>query len=135
MQTLLYLAAVLMAVASLGSLRASAFSATVVLALSAIFIVMLAQSRIVSDDDLVMVKVPYGRFGMKWSEVETIVTNGTLLSFQGNGKRLSVSLAFAGKGRQALQTLIDEQVKRHQITIQASRVVPATHKDSRIGWF
>ena len=92
----------------------------------------LANSFIEVSNEKVMVSVPHGRYQIKWSEINSIETNGQMYAFTGQDKRVVISLTLASSAsRQALE-LINEQCEQRKLEIQKSFSIPRTHLNSKV---
>jgi hypothetical protein len=92
----------------------------------------LADSFIEVSEESVLVSVIYGRYKILWSEITSVTTNGRMYSFEGNDKRVVISLSLAGgTTRQALQ-LVQEMCARRGVPILENISVPMTHRNSKV---
>jgi hypothetical protein len=94
--------------------------------------IWLSRSSIEMTADDIIVNVPYGRYGIKWQEVKSIETNGQLVAFNGENKRLVISLTFASNQAKAMREFMDSQIKLRQIDVKQSIRVPRTHMNARL---
>lgn len=81
-----------------------------ILALCAYFGFGNALSNIQVTSESVTVNVFYGRFRILWSEVEKVIFNKPYIALAGNGKRIVLSILFAGKNTGRLLAIIQNQV-------------------------
>jgi hypothetical protein len=94
-----------------------------------------AFSTVQITEKLILVNVFYGRFGIKWNEVEKIAIKTPYIALIGKDKRLVLSLAFAGKNKDKMIEYIDYQTEQRNIKIEtADAVFPLTHKNARVWW-
>lgn len=90
-----------------------------------------ALSTIQIDEQSVSVTVFYGRFRIGWDEVETMRIRSPFIALAGNGKRLVLSLAFAGKNRQQMLDYLYAQAEQRHIPIEENADFPLTHQNAR----
>jgi hypothetical protein len=92
-----------------------------------------ALSTIQITDKSVTVTVFYGRFRIKWSEVEEIVLNSPLIALIGNDKRVVLSLAFAGRSGQKMLEYFGKQIQARKILFEENTYpFPITHQNARV---
>ncbi len=81
----------------------------------------------------VTVNVFYGRFRVIWDEVQTILIWGNYIAILGNGKRLILSLSFAGKNKQKMLQFLHQQCERRNINFdKVNEPFPITHQNARV---
>jgi hypothetical protein len=90
-----------------------------------------AFSTIQITEKHVTVTVFYGRFRINWDEVENIVMNDPLIALMGNGKRLVLSLAFAGKSRAKILEFFNQQIEQRHIRLEEAPF-SITHQNVRV---
>ncbi len=94
-----------------------------------------ALSTIQITDENVTVSVFYGRFRIIWDEVENIAMNNPFVALMGNNKRVVISLAFAGKNREKVLELFNQQSEQRNISFEKeSEPFPITHQNARVWW-
>jgi hypothetical protein len=96
------------------------------------YLVALARSRVEVDLETIVVRGPFGAYGIRWDEIVAVVTNGRVFAFQGEDKQLSVSLVLAGRNRALFRAFLDDQINRRRLAVQRSPVVPLGHHNSRV---
>ena len=101
-------------------------------ALGGIILWLLANSFIEMSNEKVLVSVPYGRYQIRWDEVNLIETNEQLYAFIGKDKRLVISLTFANKSSRDALELLEIQCKERNIEIKKSLSVSRTHLNTKI---
>jgi hypothetical protein len=94
-----------------------------------------ALSTIQITENNVTVNVFYGRFRIGWDEVDKIGINGPLIALMGHGKRVVLSLAFAGKSKGKMLEFFNHQIEQRKIKFEENASpFPNTHQNSRIWW-
>jgi hypothetical protein len=96
------------------------------------FFVSLARSYIAVDSQAIMVQFPYGQFKMFWEDIERVVTNGFLFSFQGGEKQLFVSMVVVGKGKREFYRYLVTQIQARSIALVSARQVSTAHRNTRV---
>ena len=117
------------------ALRSPTFGSIVPILISAgaiWFFWRLARSTVILDPNAITVQAPYGRFGMRWDEIEEVLTNGSLFSFRGGDKQLSVSMVLAGKGKREFYPWLSEEADRRNFPIIQTERVPVQHRNTRL---
>jgi len=135
MQSVLLLGTLPFVAAIISALRSPTFGSIVPLLISAgaIWIFWsLARSTVILDPNAITVQVPYGRFGMRWDEIEEVLTNGSLFAFRGGNKQLSVSMVLAGKGKREFYQWLGEEADRRSFSVTQSEQVPVQHQNTRL---
>jgi hypothetical protein len=101
-------------------------------ALGGIILWLLANSFIEMSNEKILVSVPYGRYQIRWDEINLIETNEKLYAFIGEDKRLVISLTFANKSSRDALELLEIQCKERNVEIKKSLSVPRTHLNTKI---
>jgi hypothetical protein len=96
------------------------------------FFISLARSYIAIDSQAIMIQFPYGQFKMFWEEIEKVVTNGFLFSFQGGEKQLYVSVVMIGKGKHEFYHYLVTQIQARGISLVSSRQIPTAQRNTRV---
>lgn len=92
-----------------------------------------AFSTIQISDKSVTVNVFYGRFRIAWDEVEQVIVNRPFIALIGKGKRLVLSLAFAGRDAEKMLGFFSQQIEQRQISFEQNGTpFPLTHQNARI---
>jgi hypothetical protein len=91
-----------------------------------------ALSNIQITENSVTVTVFYGRFRIFWDEVENISLNYPNIALMGNGKRVVLSLGFAGKNKEQLLEFFNQQIEQRKIVFKTGAQFPITHHNSRV---
>ena len=94
-----------------------------------------ALSTIKINDQAVTVSVFYGRFRIAWDEVRTIALKSPFIALIGNEKRVVLSLAFAGKNKERMLEILNEQAQQRNVKFESeSTSFPLTHQNARVLW-
>ena len=92
-----------------------------------------AFSTIQITDENVTVTVFYGRFRIRWDEVEKIIQNTAFIALLGNDKRVVLSLAFAGKNSDKVIQFLNQQIELRKILFEQDvKPFPLKHQNARI---
>jgi hypothetical protein len=94
-----------------------------------------AFSTIQINENQVTVNVFYGRFRIYWKDIDLILINGPMIALlnSGTGKRLVISLAFAGKNSKDLLQFFDQQAEQRGIRYEKENInFPITHQNVRV---
>jgi hypothetical protein len=92
-----------------------------------------AFSTIQITDEDVTVNVFYGRFRINWDEVDEIVLNTPYIALIGNGKRIVLSLAFAGGNSDKMLEFFKQQIEARKIVFEQDITpFPLTHHNARV---
>jgi hypothetical protein len=91
-----------------------------------------ALSTIQITDESVTVTVFYGRFRIYWNEVEKIILSRPLIALIGNGKRVVLSLAFAGRNGTKMLVYFEQQIERRKIVFEQNAPFPISHQNARV---
>jgi len=87
-----------------------------------------ALSTIQITEKSVLVTVFYGRFRVDWDEVELIILNSPFIALIGHGKRVVLSLAFAGKNEEKMLDFFNHQMEQRNIRFEKNISFPTTHQ-------
>ncbi len=94
-----------------------------------------ALSTIQITEKSITVTVFYGRFRIGWDEVENIVRNNPYIALIGNGKRVVLSLAFAGNSTDKMLEYFDRQIELRNIKFEKNiQPFSITHHNARVWW-
>ena len=85
----------------------------------------------ITADDIV-VTTPHGRYGIKWQEVRSIETDGDVVAFNGENKRLVLSFAFASVKAKDMLEFLDPRIRLREIDVRYEAVVSRVQKNVRL---
>lgn len=89
-----------------------------------VYVLFLSQSRIEVDAErLVLVRPPYGRYAMRWDEVETAEATSRVLVLRGHGKAIAFNTLMGDSQAKALQMFSEQQLRAHGTNVQQVKKV------------
>jgi hypothetical protein len=93
-----------------------------------------ARSSIEIDTEVIVAKLPWGQYQLRWDEVTLIETDflAATLVFHGDNKRLVVSTTFGDSDKWRVHEFVGEQVRQKQIPVRLSHFFPLTNKNTRV---
>jgi hypothetical protein len=86
---------------------------------------------VVTEND-VTVNVFYGRFRIRWDEVQKIIARDGMFALLGNDKRVVLSIQYMDANRHQMFEYFSQQIEKRKIEITQEDAFPFTRHNSRV---